>query len=473
MGGKHIILSAFSILFLIGATVYAIDTIRTYIPETTATGQNPYLGQNITILSWATLIDKDNDGVLLWDFFSGYYYDAALWVFSFDTLSDKVRISSNNHSCSWHTTTHIWSKLEGYSWNANFWAMDFSNVYICTPQDENSNSDSYIGWEAYNQLVGFQNFSEIPFDAYVDRSSSHASDARYTKVDGVVSSQNYSDIDAESQDEVRVVWNITKSSLKKQVLQNVYKSIKNTGLNNGAWSISSTSLWSIVWNNSLGGKLLQNNSVLYFSDISNPNINVNISWNNNIEWNKTLVVEGGNIYITGNIRNTDNDNAILGLIAVRKDGQGWNIYIDPSVTDIHANMYADRSILSYNGIELDGDIPDSALSNQLYIYGSIFSENTLWWADDTPLECPFYINTTCSKTLAKKYDLNYLRRYILVTEILNGVPTWEMFPNNSGAESYMRDNSNNNTEVQKPWYRRYPFVIEYNSNIQQNPPPFF
>ena len=40
-------------------------------------------------------------------------------------------------------------------------------------------------------------------------------------------------------------------------------------------------------------------------------------------------------------------------------------------------MYADKSIISYDGAnELDADSPDSSLANQLYIHGSIFSENT-------------------------------------------------------------------------------------------------
>jgi len=167
---------------------------------------------------------------------------------------------------------------------------------------------------------------------------------------------------------------------------------------------------------------------------------------------------------------------MLWLIAIEKDGVWWNIYIDPTVTDIHANMYASKSLINYDNIiwEYDGDTPDSLAVNQLYIYGSIFSENTIWWADAGTYECPFFINIVCTLALAKKYDLNYLRRYILVSETDgDGNLTGKSIPRNGGLESYMGDNDRTNTEVHSPWYRVYPTIIEYNPQVQQAPPPFF
>lgn len=70
---------------------------------------------------------------------------------------------------------------------------------------------------------------------------------------------------------------------------------------------------------------------------------------------------------------------MLGFIALSKNGQGGNIYIDPQVTDIHAVMYADKSVLSYDGVK-EFDVSNSLASelrHQLYIHGSIFSENTI------------------------------------------------------------------------------------------------
>jgi hypothetical protein len=58
-------------------------------------------------------------------------------------------------------------------------------------------------------------------------------------------------------------------------------------------------------------------------------------------------------------------------------GRGGNIYIDPSVTNIAGTFFAERSVISYNGTELDGNTPINILKNQLLIYGNVFSENTL------------------------------------------------------------------------------------------------
>ena len=80
-------------------------------------------------------------------------------------------------------------------------------------------------------------------------------------------------------------------------------------------------------------------------------------------------------------------------------------------------MYADRSLISYNGTnELDGMSPASLLANQLYIQGSVFSENTIGTSQSTPPVCPYYVaSSDCTtKNQAMKYDLNFLRKYILV-----------------------------------------------------------
>jgi len=201
--------------------------------------------------------------------------------------------------------------------------------------------------------------------------------------------------------------------------------------------------------------------VLYFGDMTGQNVVV--SGNNTIGWNKTLVVEWWNIYITGDIR----WSGILWLIALQKDGQWWNIYISPDVTDIHAAIYADRSVISYNGSELNGSTPDSTLSNQLYIYGSVFSEYTIGWSRSTT--CPYYVSV-CDDNISQKYDLNLLRRYILVQPVdSDGNPIGNKEPQFGWRESYMWDSNRGS----KPEYRQYPLIIEYNPSLQQVPPALF
>ena len=61
-----------------------------------------------------------------------------------------------------------------------------------------------------------------------------------------------------------------------------------------------------------------------------------------------------------------------------KAGNGGNIYIDPSVTNIAGTLFAEKSVVGYDGTkELDGNTPISTLKNQLHIYGNILSENTV------------------------------------------------------------------------------------------------
>jgi len=59
-----------------------------------------------------------------------------------------------------------------------------------------------------------------------------------------------------------------------------------------------------------------------------------------------------------------------------------------------------------------GDI--QTLKNQLYIYGSIVSENTIGGSRMNPVRCPSLLSiTNCDMDTAQRYDLNYLRRYYL------------------------------------------------------------
>ncbi|MDD3303255.1 MAG: hypothetical protein PHN31_06890, partial [Candidatus Gracilibacteria bacterium] len=110
--------------------------------------------------------------------------------------------------------------------------------------------------------------------------------------------------------------------------------------------------------------------------------------------------------------------------------------------------------------ELGGNATFSELKNQLYIYGSLFSENTVGGSRANPLKCPYYVTTCTSIEDAQKYDLNYLRRYYITDT--NGDGTLDGPA--GGGNSYFSSLS--------PYYK-YPIVIEYNPLIQTNPPIVF
>lgn len=489
MQTKHLIgIFVFPVIFF--WVVYATNTIRVTVPETTndVWVESSYTDQLLYIQSGALkIINVDNDDILAGDYFSWYYFDSAYWHFYTEyrgvpgdsSSSERVSISSEIVSDCTNNTSHIWYKLDGFSYSPDFWAMNFNHdatnyVYMCVPRLENSDELSYLWWNAYSELIGTQNFSWVTFDAFVDRTIDHSSDARFVRVEGVSSSQRENTDSEDFEDDIRILGNVQKSELRRNILQNVYSTLKNSPTNNATQMVNS--LGSEQWSDSGWGTVLLNGTVLYFWNLG-TNKTVEISGTNDLAGVKTVVVEWWDIFIRSNIIDEAGEPDMLGIIAIRKDDVGWNILIDSSVTDIHASMYADRSILSSVWwVIADGDTPDTSLVNQLYIEGSIFSENTTWWALTPPYICPFFEEATCTQALAKKYDLSFLRRYILVSDVdADGNPTGTMSPLNWWAESEMWDRDSTNTLTQ-PWktaYRVYPLIIDYDSDIQIGPPPFF
>ncbi len=280
------------------------------------------------------------------------------------------------------------------------------------------------------------------------------------KVLGNVSSQNTQELVANQfSNDVRVLWNITKTALKENIQKNVYSVIKNISSTNNI-SNKIVNIGGNIWNNTSGGENLLAGKVLYFKNPSGWIVEIKAD---TIVWVKTVVVENGSIYISWNIINNSNKD-ILWIIALKGNNpQSWNIYIDPSVTDIHAVMYADKSLISYNGSEIDGNTLNSMdiLRHQLYIYGSIFSENTIGGSRKNPVECPFYVqesNCTLAQE-AQKYDLNYLRRYFLYDSNGDGI---------LDASSWNSSNARWQTG-----FDNFPVIVDYNPLVQQTPPPFF
>lgn len=137
--------------------------------------------------------------------------------------------------------------------------------------------------------------------------------------------------------------------------------------------------------------------------------------------------------INRNILAQDRPLAIIAL-KDRVTGSGGMIRIATGVTDIHATLIAENSIRGTGSL-------------QLYIHGSIISNNTLGGAGKTPRECPYFDDASCSLAKAKRYDLEYLR------------DTYTDIPANwaSGATAAK--------------YRDTSVIIEYDPRIISDPPP--
>jgi len=192
-----------------------------------------------------------------------------------------------------------------------------------------------------------------------------------------------------------------------------------------------------------------NESVIYFknSDVVLKNIGAYLD--------KVIVVEGGNVYIDGDLYDTD-DSTKLSIVVLRqyndKFADAGNIYIAPNVKNIQANIVSDGSIFSYSGNLADINATTgepkwvssaeraALLNKQLLIEGSISSRNTVGGADlDSPrskdgekaktylllgtgevLKAPISLE---DRLRAQEYDLNYLRLFKLKLEVTaDGLP---------------------------------------------------
>lgn len=273
---------------------------------------------------------------------------------------------------------------------------------------------------------------------------------RWVKILWITHSQNQVDLVSwqsssnwASSNDISLLWNLEKSYLQRDVRENSYSLTKKVSTNN--WNklitnLNQSSPWVRLWD------------VLYFWNLEWENVTINLSWT--YSWVKTILVQWWNVYIKQNILAANKATDILWIIALKDDTtwKGWNIYINPTVSEINAVLYADRAFASADDItilrstDLDRAIsPDNGwtyeyLNRQLYIYWTVFSNNTIGWSVQTPYLCPFYISN-CTLDNAQKYDMNYLRR---------------------GYDN-KRDSS----------YENYPVIINYNSLIQLTPPPLF
>ena len=119
----------------------------------------------------------------------------------------------------------------------------------------------------------------------------------------------------------------------------------------------------------------------------------------------------------------------------------WNVYVENDVKKIEAYIYAkgwfisaDHTWKKYTDYQLR--------QNKLYLKGSLFSSNTIWWSEKWENTCflPWWKKTENCE-LAERYDLNYIRKYIMTCD---------------------KDDKEN-----------YSFKIDYNQDIQSNAPKVF
>ncbi len=303
------------------------------------------------------------------------------------------------------------------------------------------------------------------------------------------------------------IWKLTKLDFKKVIERNIYKALKNQKFDN--WNNTINNLED--FSNNTDWTKLQNNNILYFKWWKGITINWNNSklvtlWNWNdlwVKWKKTIVVVWANLYIKSNMYYINQNEDILWVVVLKDEAWvGWNIYIDPNVTNMVWTYYMSETLKSWslnssNEMKEYTDVNDiNDLKNQLHIFWNIFSENTIGWARANPYKCPYFVNqSVCKKEEAQKYDLNFLRRYVLVFKENNSwkdlylpMNDWKVIWN---GECKLVDNNPiywiydwteciptnskfaRSVKTTDDPYAAQSVVIEYNNNFLKNIPPMF
>jgi hypothetical protein len=421
--------------------------------------------------------------ILWWDLYNNWFAEWKTQTWSIDV--NKITTSATTTS-EWFYFVQTWSTSNYFTWTwrINNWIKKiitktptltqfiynpfdtwlnylFSTVFTLTDWTryvddiKDLRLNGYITYSLWSKVVTYLAWilNEINSQSF-----KHLKIYWITNIEK--SKQKDLSINQDTNDIQNLDWEIIKSGLKWEIRKNAISSIKFSDITN--WSNSITDLSWPSWQN-VGNGWNKLWNLLYFGALDWANITLD-NWNYNnsstakFSWRKTIIIVWWNLYIKSNIINNNYNSDILWIIVLQDENwKWWKVYIDNVVQEIDAVIYTDKSIIGYdtaydNGNidpiikhEIDWNIDNSWIQNQLYIYWTLFTENTIWWSRISPAVCPFYVQSdatlTCDSVEAQKYDLNYLRAW---------------FNNKYNAI-----------------YSDYSVVVKYNSILQSTPPPLF
>lgn len=264
--------------------------------------------------------------------------------------------------------------------------------------------------------------------------------AMWIAVTGLTNSYEWMIIDTEKWRKANLnVWeNLTKYDMMSLFKQNIVK--------NSRW---------ITWCNWLTISDLNDQSNLNSCTVTLNGEKISfIKWNVDIDcWanckledniKRTIIVKDGSTYIKSNITNFGNKSQFLiwtiadswlknidiwttiNPTLIRDNKVFWWTFIDPKVTNIDAFLVAQWPMVSYENGILFNEPNETQLKNQLHVYGSTLSLNTIWWYNtEDSSKCP-YIVQNCDQKTSFIFDLVTLRRYSLEwvwTGSINVIPS--------------------------------------------------
>lgn len=315
-------------------------------------------------------------------------------------------------------------------------------------------------------------------DHYFDTKTQESAYQVWIKIIGLANDKNLNYIlQSQKVDDSSIIVNsIISPEVYNAITRSVAISVRNMQLKKFGNKISNLDNLTADSNGSNEAGIITNwdKSILYI-DAKGENIELWSDTITTISGIRTIVVRGGNLYIKWDMTyDANNKNSVLGVVVQKNDQwQWWNLYIDPEVTNIVWNYIVDGSVISFDGTDEISVGSISKLKNQLYIYWSIASRNTIGWSRANPILCPKVLSIEkCDLDAAQKYDLNYLRRYYLY----KNKPFWDGKVAGGWTIDKNWDVVNSKpllktifTNTRDP-LAKHPVIIEFNTNIINNPP---
>lgn len=260
---------------------------------------------------------------------------------------------------------------------------------------------------------------------------------------------------AEGED-VTVVGSVSRLELRDQIYESVMEVVRGVGDVGGGYVDFGVSPVGVSQ-----GISLVNDTVFYFTD----DVKVGGGTVSGVGA-VTMVVEGGDVYLAENLDITDDSN--IGIIVLEDDsGNGGNLYVYCGVTDVYANIFLDGSFVRGS---TDALCTETDLTNQLYLKGSLVSQNTIKGYDPDDengdgVTCTTGDGETGDCTGAEQQDLNYASYFqaCYPQTYVDGIlevdwdATYEDYTECPGFEfSNAMDSL-----VTKTFYWYYPSIIEY------------
>lgn len=233
---------------------------------------------------------------------------------------------------------------------------------------------------------------------------------------------------------------------------------------------------------------------------------------------RAIIVKNGSLYIKSNISTLTtshgmtngqlffgvmNDTGLANVtvdpadvnIADASKYSGW-MFVDPKITNIDAFLFAQGPMVSYSDDALDmvngkrilfskANTTEQKLRNQLSIYGSILTLNTITGSRQATPECPYNVDN-CTEDVAQIFDFVYTRRFVTGPASLcspfdltdtRTVPYHPLSPDMAkwagGKTGSFSASSNELRSIDDATYRPYPMIIERDLQWNSSPSRLF